>query len=131
MYEGATLIQFRESFPIYRVAQLIANENGGRIDESDPLAEPYRKKSESYRKKQREPRRIAYEIPDFMMPWERWEPLLEMLEKGRVGNNPYDHVPLAVLLEVKAALDAGELPSWFYASLGDLSALHAAAGVEA
>ena len=123
LFEGATLIRFRDSYPLYRVAQLLANEGGGRIDETDPLAVPYRKKNEAYQRKEKQPRRIPYEVTDFFMPWEREPYSIRMLTEQAKEGDPYQHVPLSILLEVKAGLDAGDLPAWFYSTLADLKAL--------
>ena len=127
LYEQATYRRLQASWPLYRVAQLLANEGGGRIDDSDPLAKPYLAKAEARRKKDREPRKIPFEVTDFIMPWESYSPLLNDFKQATAGDdtNPYERVPLAVLQEMRADLDAGRLPGWFYSSLPSIPKLKA------
>lgn len=82
-------------------------------------------KAERERRKRREPRRLPFSVADFMMPWEKYAPLLDSLERKAQTVNVYDGVPLGVLQEIRAGLDAGDLPGWFFSTLPDIPALKA------
>ncbi len=99
-----------------------ANESGGRLDHDDPLTKPYLAKAEKDRKKRKDPNRIPYKLADMLSPTARYGPMLERLEDAPEKANPYAGVPESVLAEVRAALEARELPSWFSATV-DFKAL--------
>ena len=61
------------------------------------------------------------------MPYERYEPMLEIFSSANSSDNPFAEVPMAILLEIDEALKARTLPNWFYATIG-VDKLRAAIG---
>ena len=126
-YELSKHLLLRRNLPERQQQLLMLNESGGRVDKTDPRYGEWERKQKKYSKD--DPRRIPFTLRDVIAAEEAYGPFMEMLEQSGKGDNPFDDVPMAALLEIQEGLEARSFPNWFYSTL-PLDKLREAIGQE-
>lgn len=121
LHRQVTHIRLREAWPVKQLLVQIANEHGGYFDPTDKdKIKAYEKQLEKEKRgsKLKEPRRLKFKETDFVEDFEAYPPFLDRFEtrRARKSNDPLEDIPVVILREIRAELDAKRLPNWWYAT---------------